>query len=184
MALRLHIGGTEAKEGWKILNIEPGPHVDFVGNCRSLPQFGDDSVERIYASHVYEHLGHATELDAALKEALRVLVPGGLMQISVPDLALAAQVILAPKSTWRDHFYITGMIFGLQDSAHDFHKVGLTRKLLSAYLRHAGFTEIRRVETFGIFDDWSSREVYGRKVSLNMEANKPASPASEKPAKG
>ena len=47
MALRLHIGGTQAKEGWKILNIEPGPQVDFVGDCGSLPQFAENSVERI-----------------------------------------------------------------------------------------------------------------------------------------
>lgn len=33
---RLNIGGEVARDGWKILNIQPGPHVDFVGNC--LPE--------------------------------------------------------------------------------------------------------------------------------------------------
>ncbi len=172
MPLRLHIGGTEAKDGWKILNIAPGPHVDFPGDCKSLAQFADGSVERIYASHVYEHLGYEHELDSALREAYRVLEPGGLIQISVPDFAAIAALILDPGSTWRDQFYFTGMIFGLQRDPHDFHKVGLTDKLLAAYLRHVGFREIRRVPPFGIFNDWSGREVRGRQISLNMEARK------------
>ncbi|HEX3063967.1 MAG TPA: methyltransferase domain-containing protein [Dongiaceae bacterium] len=184
MALWLHIGGTEAREGWKILNIAPGPYVDFVGDCRSLRQFADSSVERIYACHVYEHLGHTAELDGALKEALRVLVPGGLFQISAPNLEMIAQIIVDPKSTWRDHYFVSSMIFGLQADAHDFHKVGLTHKLLAAYLRHAGFGDIRRVEPFKLFDDWSGRQIYGRLASLNMEARKPASPAGEKTNEG
>ena len=179
MALWLHIGGTEPKAGWKILNIAPGPHVDFVGDCRTLPQFKDNSVERIYASHVYEHLGHTAELDGALKEALRVLVPGGLFQISAPDLEMIASIIVDPKSTWRDHYFVGSLIFGLQADAYDFHKVGLTQKLLAAYLRHAGFSDVRGVKPFGLFDDWSSRLIYGRLISLNMEARKPA--AGEKP---
>ena len=184
MALWLHIGGTEAKEGWKILNIAPAAHVDFVGDCRSLPQFADNSVERIYASHVYEHLGHTSELDGALKEAMRVLVPGGLLQISAPDLETIARIIVDPKSTWRDHYFVGSVIFGLQTDAHDFHKVGLTHKLLAAYLRHAGFSDIRRVEPFKLFDDWSGRHIYGRLVSLNMEARKPTSPAGRKATEG
>src|SRR5579871_5250044 len=121
MALCLHIGGTEARDGWKILNIEPGPYVDFVGDCRPLPHFADNSVDRIYPSHVYEHVG-TDELHSALKEALRVLVPGGLFQISVPNLEVVARVILDPKSTWRDHFYVIGLMYGLQADPYDFHK--------------------------------------------------------------
>ena len=34
--LRLHIGGRERREGWTVFNIEPGPHVDHVGDCRDL----------------------------------------------------------------------------------------------------------------------------------------------------
>jgi predicted SAM-dependent methyltransferase len=181
MALRLHIGGTEAKEGWKILNIVPGPHVDFVGDCQTLTQFADNSVERIYASHVYEHLGHE-QLDPALREAKRVLMPGGLIQISVPDLATSARIILDPKSTWREHYFVQGLIYGLQEDAYDFHKIGLTGKLLGAFLEHAGFADVRRVKAFGIFSDWSGRSVHGQLVSLNMEARKPSSPANEKAA--
>ena len=30
--MKLHIGGWEAKEGWKILNIQKRDNVDFVGD--------------------------------------------------------------------------------------------------------------------------------------------------------
>ena len=34
--LRLHIGGEEPKAGWTILNVQEGPHVDALGDCRDL----------------------------------------------------------------------------------------------------------------------------------------------------
>ena len=48
--LRLHIGGRTPRAGWKILDVNPGPHVDFVGNCRDLSRFADGSVAEVYAS--------------------------------------------------------------------------------------------------------------------------------------
>ena len=57
-APNLHIGGSIRKEGWVNLDIQPGLHVDYVGNCVSLGQFAGASFERVYASHVLEHLGY------------------------------------------------------------------------------------------------------------------------------
>ena len=54
--MKLHIGGTEIKEGWKILNKKEGTGVDFVGDISDLSQFKDKSIEEIYASHVFEHV--------------------------------------------------------------------------------------------------------------------------------
>ena len=82
--LRLHIGGKEPSPEWKIFNIQPGPNVDFVGNCIDLGQFADGSVASIYASHVLEHLGYKKELPTALREFHRVLVPGGSLMVSEP----------------------------------------------------------------------------------------------------
>jgi predicted SAM-dependent methyltransferase len=171
-ALRLHIGGTEPREGWRIFNIAPGPHVDFVGDCSSLAQFSDASVERIYASHVYEHLGHRGALLAALKEAHRVLIPDGLLQVSVPDILAIAAMMAEPARTAREQYGLMCHIFGAQQDDHDVHKVGLTAKLLSAFLRQAGFERIRRVAGFGLFRDWSDARRFGRPISLNMEARK------------
>jgi hypothetical protein len=32
--MNLHIGGREKREGWKILNIQPGAHADYLGDIR------------------------------------------------------------------------------------------------------------------------------------------------------
>ena len=37
--MKLHIGGKEIKEGWKILNIQKNKGVDFVGDISDLSQF-------------------------------------------------------------------------------------------------------------------------------------------------
>jgi predicted SAM-dependent methyltransferase len=42
--LRLHVGGEQAKAGWKILDVQAGPGVDFVGTCTDLSGFDDASV--------------------------------------------------------------------------------------------------------------------------------------------
>ncbi|WP_413432513.1 class I SAM-dependent methyltransferase [Crateriforma spongiae] len=51
---------------------------------RGLP-FSDDSFDGIYSSHVLEHLTPASA-DAMLAECRRVLRPGGVLRIVVPDL--------------------------------------------------------------------------------------------------
>jgi SAM-dependent methyltransferase len=51
---------------------------------RGLP-FGDGTVDALYASHTIEHL-HRSEALALLRDAHRVLVPGGICRIVVPDL--------------------------------------------------------------------------------------------------
>jgi predicted SAM-dependent methyltransferase len=170
--LRLHIGGKEPKDGWKILDIQPGPHVDFIGSCVCLDQFAEGSIAQIYASHVYEHLGHREELPAALKEAYRVLTPGGLLQISVPDLAAIALLMIEPNRTMLEQYILMHHLFGGQTDEHDFHKVGLTGPILRALLAIAGFQDVERVAPFGLFNDWSGGQRFGRLISVNMQARK------------
>jgi len=47
----------------------------------------NNSVECIYTSHMLEHLSR-DEVVKFLKEALRVLEPGGVLRVSVPDLKI------------------------------------------------------------------------------------------------
>ena len=85
-AQRLHNGGKQVKEGWKILNIQPGEGVDFVGDAADLSQFNGETFDEVYASHVIEHLGYQKELPAALRGIHRIIKPGGVFRMSVPDL--------------------------------------------------------------------------------------------------
>ncbi len=63
-------------------------------------------------------------------------------------------------------------VFGAQEDPHDFHKVGLTQDFLVAMLQRAGFSRLRRVKEFGLFNDYSSYRRFGVLISLNLEAYK------------
>jgi SAM-dependent methyltransferase len=82
--LRLHLGSAlQPKQGW--LNVDLFGHpVDLAWNlARGLP-FPDGSAEAIFHEHVLAHL----TLEAAanlIEECLRVLGPGGVKRIAVPD---------------------------------------------------------------------------------------------------
>jgi predicted SAM-dependent methyltransferase len=171
-AVRLHIGGEQPRPGWRIFNVVPGPDVDYVGNCTDLSQFGAGSVDQVYASHVLEHIGYQEELPAALGEIHRVLKPGGVFALSVPDLDILCRLFRDPRFPEESQFQLMRLMYGGQTNDYDFHKVGLTWTFICRYLGDAGFREIKRVEELGIFDDSSSDRVEGQPISLNVVAKK------------
>ena len=175
--MKLHIGGREAKEGWKILDVDRRPEVDFVGSCVDLGQFPDNSIAELYASHVIEHLSFKGELQAALKEFHRVLEPGGKCRLAVPDFETLCQMFIRPDLKLQQRFEIMQVVFGGQNTPHDFHRVGLSFALLGVFLHDAGFVEIRRVSGFGLFHDSSEMAflhpaLSSTPISLNVEAAK------------
>jgi len=170
--MKLHIGGHQTKTGWTLLNVQDGPGVDIVGTCTDLSMLPDASVEEVYASHVLEHLGYRDELPKALAEIHRVLQPGSLFGISVPDAAVLSVLIADPTATGDERFQAMTMLFGGQSDPFDFHKVGFTEEILGSFLKVAGFSRAKRVERFNLFDDASSLIFAGRPISLNLVAKK------------
>ncbi len=74
--MNLHIGGQQRRDSWRILKVQPGPDVDFVGDIRDLGQFGNDTLDQAYASPVLEHAGQAA-LAAVIQDIRRALKVGG-----------------------------------------------------------------------------------------------------------
>jgi SAM-dependent methyltransferase len=126
---------------------------------RGLP-VPDGSASGVYCSHVLEHLPR-DDLSAALRNTLRILMPGGLFRLVVPDLHWRAARYLASAGK-GDHnaadVLVSGCLLGRRtkaknlisfvrdhygDSAHlwmyDF-------AALKAPLEEAGFTGVRRCE--------------------------------------
>lgn len=169
---RLHIGGTQAKPGWRILNVQPGSEVDYLGDCSDLIRFADNSVDEIYASHVLEHLGYQEKLPRTLREFYRVLKPGGNAKISVPDFEVLCRLFLDPHHTLNDRIEIMRMAFGGQLDEYDFHYVGLSYELLAGLLVNAGFSRWEKVGEFGLFEDASSIRFADTLISLNVIAYK------------
>ncbi|MCC6212857.1 MAG: tetratricopeptide repeat protein [Burkholderiales bacterium] len=170
--MRLHIGGKQTMVGWKILNVQPGPGVDFVADCSDLGAFEDGSVDEIYASHVIEHLSYRDPVQTALREFHRVLKRGGTARIGVPDFERLCRLYLDPRHSDQDRFFIMQMAFGGQVDEHDFHRVGFDFETLSRYLTAAGFSRVERVGDFGLFDDDSAIRFSGEPISLNVVAHK------------
>jgi len=174
MDRKLHIGGTTAHAEWEILNANNAPYVDHACNASDLSCFENDTFEAIYASHVVEHFDYIGPLGATLAEWLRVLKPGGKIYISVPNLDILANILLMKDFYSIDERYqAMRMIFGGHVDQYDYHGVGLNLEFLSHFLIEAGYTNIQKVDEFGIFDDTSSFKLKGVPISLNVIAEKP-----------
>jgi SAM-dependent methyltransferase len=88
--------------GWVNSDIEPGPGVDVVADIRRGLPFPDDYFDYIVSIHVLPELAYR-ELDPALIELRRVLKPGGVLRLSLPDMDLA---INAYRNNDVDYFLI------------------------------------------------------------------------------
>jgi len=150
-----------------------------VANASDLSVFEDDSFDQIYASHVVEHFDYRDQLLDTLQEWRRVLAPAGTLSVSVPDLDVLARLFTDRSLlSMQDRFLVMSMIFGGHVDRHDYHLVGLNEEFLSNYLQAAGFTGMRRVTGFGLFQDTSCLEFKGIPISLNMIASKASAPGA------
>lgn len=168
---RLHIGGAEAHAGWEVFDVRAGAHVDHVGDAQDLSRFADGTFAELYASHVLEHFDYKEALLAALREWHRVLAPGGVLRLSVPDLDVLAHLLLQRQHLdVNQRFMVMRMIFGGHVNRADYHQVGLNQDFLAAFLREAGFAHAERVARHGLFNDTSDMVFAGRPISLNVLA--------------
>jgi predicted SAM-dependent methyltransferase len=82
--LRLHMGcGWDYKEGWVNIDLFM-TRADLVWDLSHGIPFERESVEAIFHEHMFEHLT-LQQGYALAKESLRVLRPGGIQRIGVPD---------------------------------------------------------------------------------------------------
>ncbi|KDO20905.1 hypothetical protein SPRG_14136 [Saprolegnia parasitica CBS 223.65] len=172
----LHIGGHTQRDGWQLVNIQHAGAAtpDVLSDMQSLHQFASSSVTAIYSSHVLEHVGYGADASFAvattLAEWFRLLLPGGALYLSVPDLSVLASLLLDPTLTLEEQHFVTRMIYGGQVDAYDYHKAGFTLPILRSYLNDAGFCKVQHVRSFGLFADTSDLVFHGRAISLNVVA--------------
>ena len=131
-----------------------------IGNIvRGLP-IEDSSADGVYASHVLEHLTRA-ELDTALRNTYRMLRPGGIFRLIVPDLEARVRRYIAKLETGEEHandWFMTATNLGLERRPTSI--MGKLSRLaggsmhlwmwdfssLKAALERAGFVSVRRCQ--------------------------------------
>ncbi len=128
----------------------------------------DESADVIRASHILEHFGFR-EVHNVVRDWVRVLKPGGLLKIGVPDF----EYIIRQYQT-NGQFPWPAYLFGGQGDENDFHKVPFIERDLTNLLKECGLDKITR---------WTSEisDCAALPVSLNLQGIKPKQ-AEAKPA--
>ena len=176
--LLLNIGGVRRVPDWVTVNshseslIAVTDDIDVIRKMHNLHGFANASVAVIYSSHTLEHAGFGDlELQETLNEWRRVLKPGGLLFISVPDLPTLSEMYLDPELSFSQHWMVTRMMYGAQMDDSDYHKIGFDETLLASFLMSSGFCDIERVGSFNLpFTDTSDMVYAGYTISLNIVA--------------
>ena len=175
---KLHLGcGVKHLPGWFHVDALDYPHVDHQGPVDDLSFIPDGEVELIYACHVLEHFGRKT-YKAVLAEWRRVLKPGGVLRLAVPDYAACARLYLSGRLV-RGLEDVRGLMVGGQRDKYDFHGMVFDEPDLTVALKEAGFREVRRWDwrttEHAHMDDYSQAYLphmdkeNGTLVSLNLD---------------
>ena len=156
-AVRLNLGcGDNLLEGYHNLDKKRG------NDIYPLEGWGNGVADEIRASHILEHFPQR-EVSGVLKEWARVLMPGGMMKIAVPDFEWVAKQALAGNP---NDLPLGGYIMGGQTDEYDFHKSLFNRITLEEQMKTAGLVDIQ---------PWQSEinDCAALPVSLNLMGRKP-----------
>ena len=164
---RLEIGpGSGRIQGFETLNIVGGRNVDYVWNAERRLPFRTGTFSIIYASHILEHVPWF-RTERVLKEWVRVLAPGGRLELWVPDgLKICKAFVDAEnnnsQSFQQDGWYrfnerkdpcawASGRIFSYGDGSGyrnhpNWHLAIFSPRYLEEALKRAGCSRVERLE--------------------------------------
>jgi predicted SAM-dependent methyltransferase len=178
---------AEIKKRYPHIKVPQGVKI-YQYDIFKLP-YRDGEVDEIKADSLLEHLSFAEE-PLFLREVKRVLKPGGLFSVSVPDFEDTVRLWLKAEDDWKDFYrndpeavrqqhwfgqfsysmgqrwgYLTASIFGSQNVPGQFHKNCYTKAKIRAMLERLGF----RVEKLSTYRWKSDRELM---LSVQARRNK------------
>jgi len=153
------------KRGLRMLGLLSDAHMTswpdeivYLDLRKPLP-FKNESVDSIYSSHLLEHL-YLFDARALLAESRRVLPPGGVLRLALPDAERIAAELLNGVTDGTDD---PGLYFNRRLWAHPLmrpsgrqklvsvfggstHRWQPTRSLVTSMLKEAGFSEVREYQ--------------------------------------
>jgi predicted SAM-dependent methyltransferase len=147
---RLQFGcGSFPAEGWLNSNLTPGPGVDICCDIRDGLPIPSGSIRYIASMHALVELPYL-DVVPALRELHRVLEPGGVLRLGLPDLDRA---IDAYRTGDRGYFSIpddeiasVDGKFVVQMTWYGTNLMMFTFEVARELLARAGFRDVRRAE--------------------------------------
>jgi SAM-dependent methyltransferase len=144
--VRLNWGSGEYPgPGWINSDIKSGPGIDISCDIRDGLPLEDASIDYIASSHALPEIP-LPDLGGALRELRRVLKPGGVLRLGLPDLDRGIKAYIEND---RDYFLIpdedAGTIGGklvTQLLWYGYSRTAFTHDFMEELLRNAGFSEI------------------------------------------
>jgi predicted SAM-dependent methyltransferase len=168
--------GGQPKPGWVNIDLHAG--ADLVLDLREPLPIPDASVSIIYSEHVFEHFEYPHDAKHVLRESLRILKPGGVFSVAVPDFGALLRAYCRGDASFfeRDRlrsYLLTESPTLMHHVNYWFRQDGLHRyaydaETLGRVMSDAGFADVRCRE----FDpdlDSGKRQRH----SLYMEGRKP-----------
>jgi predicted SAM-dependent methyltransferase len=184
---RIEIGaGPYPRPGYVHVDADPNArHLEAEALAWDLP-FPDGWANEISSVHVLEHV-HPRRLQTTLREWHRVLRPGGVVRVHVPNSPALMQAWLAAEGT-REKWMLAGAVLGMYGGPHvrgpeDLptdadHQILFDRELLLASLGEAGFVDVADLtETVTDRHTEGWKEVVDR-CSIVAEGRKATAPSS------
>jgi predicted SAM-dependent methyltransferase len=157
--LKLHIGcGKGLLDGWVNIDVFPAP---LALNVQWGLPFADASARCIFVSHLLEHLYYPKDTEPFLNEIRRVLAPGGIVRIVVPDIEQCIEAYVKndrsffgnrretwpwwPENPTRLEDFLAYAGAGADPGwLFESHKFGYDFETLSRLLSNAGMCDIKR----------------------------------------
>jgi len=155
---RLYVGAPLRCAGWEVYNDAAHEDVDHVGSLTRMSAIQTGSVSILYVNCI----GRLPPEQSfwAMREWKRIVKPTGVLMLTGIDAQAVANAMLGP---YEDQVQLT--LLQARQSSH------WTAELLSGALQLAGFSNVRRVESFNLFLDVSGLKLNDRSLALNVIAN-------------
>lgn len=111
--IKVHLGcGNTLKPGWLNVDCYPPPPREgcemLVIDMRRRMPFTDGSVDCIYSEHFFEHVPIEITREVLLPECYRILAPGGVIRVGVPDAELWINAYVAHRENAKTTRFVTG----------------------------------------------------------------------------
>lgn len=148
--LKLNLGSGWRNFGDDWTHIDGGSYPHLHSHDITKLPFEDNSVEIIYASHVFEYFDRE-EGEEVLKEWFRVLKKGGILRVAVPDFGMMAKLYAEGKFPLKRFL---GPLFGKMEMGMKggetgqiiYHKTTYDFEDLKNLLEKVGFEEVRKYD--------------------------------------